>query len=387
MAITVIKPEDMGYNFGGELGQSTGRGLKKIVDSLIQKKQQEHESEQQRSTLLNAGYSPEDAAAIQSGFSPEQVKLMQILSAGRTPPAPQGSGNPLESMGQPQGGEQPNEMASLFGEGQQPQIQQSQQPLTTAQKIGQYENPQIKFQREQAEKKEAATAGRHAEKLHFKEFNDINRRTRSADEKIKNIQLLRTLNDTGKLFQGVPRAILEKYNAEDLLTNHETQIASKLIERIGVQAMQDIPAGGRATDSWRKSVQKSFGRLLDSQEGLTELLNIAEDAEDQVKARGKAAKEIYKEYLKSGKPIPFDIDSDIDTKAQPAIDAISEKGTQRLNNILIKEDNIPATNYEKGKNYYNSDTGKIEKYIGPNKWEEVRKATSKDLEKVRDAKI
>src|SRR5277367_5333730 len=137
MAITVIKPQEMGYNFGGELGQSTGRGLKKIVDSLIQKKQREV----QQHTLLNAGYSPEDAAAIQSGFSPEQIKLMQILSSGRSQPGSQGAENALASREQPQGAEQPNEMASLFGgQGQQPsqpgiEGMESQQPLTTAQKI------------------------------------------------------------------------------------------------------------------------------------------------------------------------------------------------------------------------------------------------------------
>jgi hypothetical protein len=140
MAITVIKPEDMGYNFGGELGQSTGRGLRKIVDSLVQKKHREV----QHHTLLNAGYSPEDISIIQAGLSPQQLQIMQSLTPNQTNQTPE---NMIASMGQSQGRE-PNNISSLLGQGQnnqsqslmgnqQPQIQQSpdSQPKSFAQRF------------------------------------------------------------------------------------------------------------------------------------------------------------------------------------------------------------------------------------------------------------
>lgn len=129
----------MGYNFGGELGQSTGRGLKNIVDSLIQNKQREV----QHNTLLNSGYSPEDISIIQAGLSPQQLQIMQSLTPSQNN---QTAENMIASMGQPQGG-QSNNLSSLLGQGQnnlhqpimgneQPQMQQQQgQPKSFAQRF------------------------------------------------------------------------------------------------------------------------------------------------------------------------------------------------------------------------------------------------------------
>ena len=244
MAINVIKPEDMGYNFGGELGQSTGRGLKKIVDSLIQKKQKEV----QHHTLLNAGYSPEDISIIQAGLSPQQLQIMQSLTPDETNQTPE---NMIASMGQSQGRE-PNNISSLLGQGQnnlpqplmgnqQPQIQQPQQPTSPTQ--------QPKSFAQRFSKGGPSGNGTTAQKQSLIDRSNANYNKNQskgyeiAQQTTEILDNMEELLNTGKVASGIKGRVLPEWLQTDetqLFDKYSNTLAGLLAQQYGVPTAMKI---------------------------------------------------------------------------------------------------------------------------------------------------
>jgi hypothetical protein len=399
MAITVIRPSDIGSSVSQDIGKGIGTGLNSLLDQYSQNKmrsllerqqqqQQQQHQQQQRELLEQSGFPSELATLVSHGqFSPEQIKALQILSAGR------GSEQTGSPEGQPQitlqdvlGNHQPsNAIERAIGKtpvGQQP-LQQSMPKKQTAYDLfSNYETPQMKQQRELAEKKSEETGIRHSEKLHHKELSDIRRRGKVAREQRRDVALLRQLNDSGKLFQGVPRALLEKYDAQDLITNPETEVGAKLIERIALQGASSIPTGGRLTDSYRAAVQKSYGRLINSQEGLRELLNIADDSAAMEEAHTKAAREVTAKYINSKKPLPFNIENEIEDKALKEQEKIANAGELRLQKSIVRESGVPIKNLPDARTYKGRGVADVDKdivyHVENGKWKK-RKLKPEDL--------
>lgn len=418
MAITKLGPvKSWGAEYGDAILGGLQQGIRGYanakVQQLIEQQQQQQEAQkeeqqQQQQKLLEQYGLPPEAAALWD-LIPQSNKLEFLLRAAQAQPEVQGE-SPMPSQFSEQqqlpsllnilqGQEQPvlknmaqfnpqdaimraigntplrlpqqqnmNPLMNMLAN-QQNQEPQQQLPLQPRRSVAQqiaaapYETPQMKLQRELAERKSTEADIRHAQKLHYPELKDIRNQGKNASETIKDIKMLRSLNDSGQLIQGVPRAILEKLGAEDLVTNAPTQIAAKLIERISVQAMQNIPSGGRATDAWRGAVQRSFGRLVNNQEALSELLDIAEDAAKQAQARSKAEAELLNQYSKSKKPLPDDIIDRIDKRAAPQIESIAQKGLDRLEKKSVQS--LPsAKSVPKGTIYDNHETKKSVKSTG-----------------------
>jgi len=206
MTITVIKPHEMGYNFGEDLGSKLGTGLQQglrgVAEAKIsqmlgkhQQEQQRQQQEQQSQAFQQAGFSPQDVALLQQ-FPPEiQFKLLSSLQSGAQ----------QEQQMQPQMQQQPQlTLSDLLGDKQSQQnaimqalgktnIKQQQepiqrgatkslQPLTPAQKIAAnpYETPQEKLAKrkmEQQEKQFQQKEKREERKLSHIQQREIDKET------------------------------------------------------------------------------------------------------------------------------------------------------------------------------------------------------------------
>lgn len=278
MAINVIKPEHMGYNFGGELGQSTGRGLKKIVDSLIQKKQQEHESEQQRQAFSGIGYSPEQINLL-SQFDPEtQFKILQTYKPkGMNKNQGQPQGNELQQMlgSQQQGMPQENNIMHMLG-GQQQQPQQDLNSPFSAQEgeapFGAYQTPQMKQAERLANTKEKNTQQRHIDKQATPYITAVRKNADEARSQDAALDVLDELGrNPGKLNSATWETILDRFglNKGGFLSSPESELYRAISSTFMGGAKNDI--GGRVAVQEMQAWMKRVPTLLNSAQGRKEI--------------------------------------------------------------------------------------------------------------------
>jgi hypothetical protein len=410
MAITVIKPSEMGNHasFGQELGQSLGQGFQGALGGLAQGKiaellgkQQERKMHKQREDLVKAGYSESDADAILAGYSPEQIKLMQVLSSGR---GPQGQENAMQigqPMGQPQGNDQ-NMLSSLLGQSQQgggqqdaiiqnlmkmlqtpqqqiPQMQQQAQPqmqqmpqmqtpqqsigaqqkfqpLTTAQKIAQYENPQMKLQRELAANKEEGVNRRHEEDTfnksytaHKKNIDEIRNRGSRSEEQIRLLKDLKSLNKSGSLLQGKKRQALKEIgnklgmDLEQAFSNPQSELAGKVIEQLSLGAGTAYK-GARPTNFLVQSYKAQLPQLIQSKEGIDAIADNLILQEKLNTAHSKEQSKLLNKYSAGKKALPFDFEDQVVAALIPKKEAYAKKFEKNVQSAL-KYGNKGRTDY------------------------------------------
>lgn len=311
MAITVIRPSEMGSHasFGEELGKYAGQGITGGLQGLAHSKiaqllgkherqQQQQQQFQQREQFQQMGYEPEVANFLSSMSSDPtaQLKYAQILAPQQgeighiqqlmqqlQPQQQQSMGHPQQPQ-QQQGGNQDAVMMNLeklLG-GQQGQEQmgapeqqgtnslQQNQKLTPAQRVGAYENPQQKFQREQNSIKETNTQQRHIDKTNQKWNDRIDDQAEAAFGQNGIIDAMKQLDDNNELDNPKFLAFLDRVGLNyDFLKKPGSQEFQKMRNEFltGLKTM----FGARITDRDLNIFLQGIPDLMQSKEGRSRL--------------------------------------------------------------------------------------------------------------------
>lgn len=374
MAITVIKPEDMGYNFGGELGQSTGRGLKKIVDSLIQKKQQEHESEQQRQAFSGIGYSPEQINLL-SQFDPEtQFKILQTYKPqGMNQNQGQPQENELQQMlgSQQQGMPQENNIMQMFG-GQQQQPQQDLNSPFSAQEgeapFGTYQTPQMKLQRELAGAKEKSTQQRHIDKQNSKFNEGIDAKAESAERQQHALDVQKELDDTGQLDPAEYVTALKRFGLDyDVLLKPGTSLFKKMSATF-LQDLKSVFPGGKITNQEMDAWLAGVPNISQTKEGRAQLYEVLGAANKAAAITQQVRDSIIE---RNGGNEPKNLRSMTLKQAKPAIDDLQKEVIDNIKKRSSRFETLPSPfSVPKGKVLTNHET-KESKINTGGKWKTI----------------
>ena len=242
MAITVIKPSDMGTSLSQDIGKGLGSGLNSLIDQYSQKKlidlleQKENQKEQKQkqdayNAFSNAGFSPEDIAVIQQIPREQWYKLLgpalqqdelnkpqpNGMIQGQSPQ--QGLQNVMGQLPQNAIGQQ---LSKLMGQQQTQQQgpetmqQQQQSPLKKPSRIqwGAYESPELKSRRGLAETKENNTEQRHIDKMNQKWNEKVDDAADAVSERQGVIDAMKALDERGELDSAEKYSFLKTFSLD-----------------------------------------------------------------------------------------------------------------------------------------------------------------------------
>lgn len=424
MALTVIDEP----SFGGRLGAAVGGGLSGLMENLVQKKAQELERNKRAMGYEQFGLAKDQAKMLASAPDDfQQIALKSLIEAQQNEQlqrqlhpeqfSQSGLGAMGAMMGQsqqpsleeamqafgPQGGQEPADAIQMALQKGLPQIMRQEQiaqpailPQEPLSNVGQQAvqqqpqqgktigdafknrplNPQLALKAEELGTKREATAARSKEKAY--EFNkDVINKTREAATRAKqDNEVLETLlkaNESGKLFQGPMRKLLEKVGLEDVVTNTPTQFVDKQLQRFVTGAPAAFGTTGRFTNFLAESYQKGMPRLVNTKEAF-ELIAKNVILENKAKeAQYNALRDIVREHEKQGKPVPYDLADQAVERAQPKMDTYAQQSLKNLEQALQGKqsqtsfESLPSAKDYSGKTITDTKTGTKYKSNG-SKW-------------------
>lgn len=372
--------EGGGIRPGHEFGTILGQGLQQLAQAKMTQLQQRNQAK----AFKAAGYTPEEAALLaQFQGSPEtQRKILQSLGPGQQqfleqpiaqqqqPAMTQTGIENLSQMFQPQEENQfqnpmisqalaqlglahgqpgqpgyvppfsqdqisrmlkPQQQQQVMQQGQpQTMQQQPQRQLTTRERLAAgVETPQMK----QAERHFQQKQVTDSYKLHKAELAQY--RTNAARAKTdRNIYAqLSKLNDAGKLIQGKERQILEKVGLENFFTNPGSELAGKLVQQLTQGAASAFNTKRLAVFEVL-SYERSLPRLINTQQGMRAILKNKDLEAQALEVKQDAARSLVKEYTVRGEPLPFDIEDQIEERAEPQLKVLADKAQTNIDEAL-----------------------------------------------------
>lgn len=187
--------------------------------------------------------------------------------------------------------------------------------------------------------KEAGIAKRHAENLAFKkeqeqekiskgtrEFSqEYQRRAHAAQENKRDYNLLIDAAKRGKLRSGNTAVILDKLGLSGIERDFDTQLADKVIARLGQNVSGAFGTGSRLTNYLEQTFQRSLPSLWNTPEGIIAVSSINMLTDELNEYTNKIRNDILKET--SGR-VPYDIDDEILRRSQPYRQKLEDMGLE-----------------------------------------------------------
>ena len=393
MAITTIRPQDLGKNAGRP--DQTGQALQNLAESfahnLMQKrhdKQQQQDKESSYSQLIDGGFPPEIADIILSQRPEDRIKAFELFGAGRQENPGNGQ-KAFQKMAQPnqqigiqellggqqgQQGQQQNAIMKNLMKILQPQQQQEQmqpqfmqQPpesqqiqgentLTAYDALAKYERPQDKqarLKRDQQERQFQQKEKREERKLSHVQQKEIDKETLPVYKKINedakaaksnNLRLDRMANlvNEGKLvgskfasfLQGLEKIPVIGGAASSILKAYTYSPESLEFEKLTFDFLKDAKSvfGSRLTNYDVESFLKTVPTLSLSPGGKKRVIQNLHLLNDAAEVRQKALKEVIKE---SGGNRPRDLELKIEERASKELDSIAEKFKKGYASLIV----------------------------------------------------
>lgn len=312
--------------------------------------------------IVKALNDQQQAQAFRNAINPtgaQNQSGMQELQTGLQSPGTAGLEQSLGALGGQQGS-----MGTPSGQPQQNNVSDilSNRAL----------NPNLQAKAEELNLKKEANLGKRYE--YNKET--INK-TREAATRAKDdnhvLESLIKANESGKLFQGPTRKLLEQLGLEDVVTNTPTQFAAKQLERFITGAPSKFGTS-RFTNFLAESYQKGLPRLVNTKEAFDLIAKNIILENKAVEAQYKSMRDIIKESEVSGKPIPYDLADQALERAQPQLDIYAQQSLKNLESAIGDKkgsfDSLPSAKDYSGKTITDTKTGARFKSNGA-KWVKV----------------
>lgn len=239
------------------------------------------------------------------------------------------------------------------------------------------------FQREKFEhqkEKENRISGRAEEKFSEdisektrKYLDPYNTQARASENNIRDYELLADLAKKGELRTGNRAQLMSKLGLGDFNRNTDTEIASKLVARLGQNASSAFGPGTRLTNFLEQTYQRSLPTLFNTAEGIIAISKLAEKIEEaSVLVPQKYREEIIEEN--EGR-VPWNIDKLVKQRAKPEVDRLEKEAfdiaTKSAGSKGSKFADLPPASQHSGKKIRDTKTGKLLKSDGQ-EWVEVK---------------
>ena len=158
-----------------------------------------------------------------------------------------------------------------------------------------------------------------------KEAQGISKVLDTAQKDIRDLNVLKSLNKSGKLIQGAEKAMVEKFGFGGIYINSATNLADKLIAGMNTRQISGMTVGGKFTNGMPKSVQDKILSLYLTQDGMDSVIENKKLDLQGVEAINKSQIAIRKEYRQQGKALPEDWREQAKAGVQPFLDRNGEK--------------------------------------------------------------
>lgn len=341
MTVQVIRDT----SFGGNLGEALGTGLGHLAKHKLNQITQKHEREQYAKDLEPTF--GQDTANFLSTLNPKEresalYNLKELLQLNQQPNQQQ---NGLGTLSQ-----QPEQNQ------QQPQEQISPERAQLLQDI--FTSPHDKREREKLDlQKQKITAQQQKD---IREFSGPYRENaKKAEASIRDYQQLLKDARSGELRSGNTYQLLKKLGWEDFGRNTTTELAEKVIARLGQNIAGKFGKNARLTNFLEQTFQRSLPTLKNTPEGIQVIAVANMAAEESEIVRNDIRKEVIKKHGltdqtedmidKLAEPIISKIDQDAAAYAESII---GNKGTQD------KFEELPPAKYHKGDKIVHEETGR-----------------------------
>jgi hypothetical protein len=240
------------------------------------------------------------------------------------------------------------------------------------------------FQREKFEHqkdKESRLSGRAEEKFNEdisektrKYLDPYNTQARASENNIRDYRLLSDLARKGELRTGNRAQLMSKLGLGDFNRNTDTEIASKLVARLGQNASSAFGPGTRLTNFLEQTYQRSLPTLFNTAEGIIAISKLAEKIEEaSVLVPHRIREEIIEEN--DGR-VPWNIDKLVKQRAEPEVDKLEKEAfdiaSKSAGSNSKRFADLPPASEHKGKKIRDTKTGKIVESDGQ-EWVEVKK--------------
>ena len=337
------------------MGMQNNQGAMQNLNSMAPQPQPSQPSLESAMGAMGGQQGQQDAvlANLQRGL-PEIMRRQQLAQPInlQRPPAAQGGPQMQSPQGAPQGAAAGRNVADILGN----------KPLS----------PQLAAKAEEINLKKEANLGKRYEynKETISKTRDAATRAHQDNEVLES---LIKANNSGKLFQGPTRKLLEKVGLEDVVTNTPTQFAVKQLERFVTGAPAKFGTS-RFTNFLAESYQKGLPRLVNTKEAFDLIAKNIILENKAVEAQYKSIRDIIKESESKGQPIPYDLADQAIERAQPQLDKYAQESLKNLESAIEGKkrsfDALPTAKDYAGKTITDTKTGTKYKSNG-SKWVKV----------------
>ncbi len=333
----------LAQGFGTGLGTGLGGGLQDLFQGLQQQQQQKLKTQQGAQFWEGLGLNPEMAYQFASAPDPVQKSLLDRLEG-------------LQLGGAQQGvmGQQPGALPQQLGPGVQGQV-----PTQGGIRLG--ASP--------LERRHRETLGLKQEKMDWEKKKYINEtylkpfreKAETAQKEINDYNQLIPLLESGKVFTGKGRALLEHLGLADFVTNPETAQAQAILKRRATGAANAFNTK-RLTNLEVSTFKDSLARLRDP---ILASVVMSKNAKLAAKAE-LVKKNVANEIAREGKFLnPLAFEDELDKRVQPHLKKFADKALRNVEQALEKQHKRTASqaftekNAPEGKPFRNKRTGEL----------------------------
>jgi hypothetical protein len=330
MAIQVINDpyRSIGGGLGASLGQGLGSGLSSGLEMLAKQRLQEVSDRQKNLQQQQAAEAErkryEQTVSKIPGMQPEIAQLLAGVSPEERKALFQNLSPLMQLFQQEQGLPQAVPQGETSIPGQQ-SLNQTPDLLKEA-----FTSPAEKRQQETLALKRTRV-GRELSK----DVRDFSKpyieRAEASEKNIRDYKTLIKLADkkgSEGIRSGVAHQILSKFGLEDFNQNFNTQLANKLIARLGQNIGSAFGGTARITNFLEQTFQKSLPSLWNTPEGIKAIAESNMLADEANIVKDNVRKEIIRENKGA---IPYDIQDQIRDRAKPQLDTLEDQAISILN--------------------------------------------------------